>query len=179
MSVKSATARGLASGLEPAMVLLTTQNFSAVSSVSVDDVFSATYDNYKLIITCLGSGFNDGRIRFRVGGVDASGNDYKVAGQYQSSASAVWQNAGASEGVSFALVANYNSSTETANYVEIGTPFLTAKTNYIADVQQNGASSLIIRNTGVYNLTTSFTGFTLLTSAGTITGRVSVYGYNK
>ena len=90
-----------------------------------------------------------------------------------------WQNAGANEGVSFFLGFYYSTSGRTASYIEIGTPFLTAKTNYIADAQQNGTSSLIVRNTGVYNLTTSFTGFSLIPSAGTITGSVSVYGYNK
>ena len=46
MGVKSATARGLTSGLEPGLVLLNTTDFTTQSSVVVDNVFNATYDNY-------------------------------------------------------------------------------------------------------------------------------------
>jgi hypothetical protein len=49
MSVKSATAFGLASGLEPAIVLLGTQTFTTASSVSLPtNTFTPTYDNYQL-----------------------------------------------------------------------------------------------------------------------------------
>jgi 4-hydroxy-3-methylbut-2-enyl diphosphate reductase IspH len=36
---------------DPGLVLLNTTSFSAVASQSVNDVFSATYDNYKIIVT--------------------------------------------------------------------------------------------------------------------------------
>jgi hypothetical protein len=34
-------------------------------------------------------------------------------------------------------------------------------------------------HSGLFNATTSFDGFTLLAESGTMTGSVSVYGFNK
>jgi hypothetical protein len=57
-------------------------------------------------------------------------------------------------------------------------PFKTAKTMF-HDLGYDSDTSASLRTVvGRFNLTTSFTGFTLINS-GTMTGTVSVYGFNK
>ena len=51
MSVKSFKTSGIKVDLAPqGLVLLNTTSFSAVSSQSINDVFSATYTNYKIVL---------------------------------------------------------------------------------------------------------------------------------
>ena len=77
------TAMNTALGTKKAgMVLLNTTSFSAVASQSVNDVFSATYDNYKIIlnIDSTSSASYDLVLRLRVGGSDLSTTVYTYGG---------------------------------------------------------------------------------------------------
>jgi len=60
------------------LVYLNTTSFSAVASQSINDVFSSTYDAYRIVMDLLGSEASTGlRFRLRVSGSDASGaSDY-------------------------------------------------------------------------------------------------------
>jgi hypothetical protein len=78
-----ATVFGLPSG---ALTLLDTTTFSAQSSVSFDDVFSATYDNYLIHIANTGSTTAvDVLMRLRAAGVDNSSANYSRSSIFQSS----------------------------------------------------------------------------------------------
>jgi hypothetical protein len=57
-------------------------------------------------------------------------------------------------------------------------PFTSNYSSGLGFQQDNGNAA---QNMGgwYFNASTSFTGFTLIASTGTITGSVSVYGYNK
>ena len=71
----SAWANAGASGL----TLLSTTSYSAVASHSVNDVFSSTYDNYKIMLTnysFTGAG-GEIQMRMRVGGADNTSNQYQ------------------------------------------------------------------------------------------------------
>ena len=66
----------------PMGVLLNTTSFSAVNSVSLPaNTFSATYDNYRIIINVnsISSGGTTSTLRFRASGTDASGSNYDFA----------------------------------------------------------------------------------------------------
>jgi hypothetical protein len=61
------------------MVLLNTTSFSAVASQAINNVFSATYRNYRIVVNITQTTGAGGQIiatRLRVGGVSAGGNDY-------------------------------------------------------------------------------------------------------
>ena len=61
------------------MVLLNTTSFSAVASQAINNVFSATYRNYRIVVNITQTTGAAGQIiatRLRVGGVSAGGNDY-------------------------------------------------------------------------------------------------------
>jgi hypothetical protein len=163
------------------LTLINTTSFSGVASQSVNDVFSATYDNYKIVTSATGSGNNNIEFRLRVSGTDNSATNYRrqrmnansttISGQ-RLTGQTLWSRAGGTTR-SGGLIAS--------NILELANPF------------NNGAASAVSFSgtapTGnlEYDLyffgldvTTSYTGFTLIVDpAGTMTGYVSVYGYSK
>ena len=69
-----ATVFGLAAGLK----LINTTTFSAVSSQSVNDVFSATYDNYKIVCQFSSSADQEVFFRLRASGSDLTTSVYRT-----------------------------------------------------------------------------------------------------
>jgi len=157
------------------MVLLNTISFSGVTSQSVNDVFSATYKNYMIVIsnlTCV-TDVNDLRLRLRVSGADNSSNNYE-RGRYYVGAFATTGAGNENSTLSNAFqLLQMNNTIQQGVTTWISNPFLTANT-----VQYSiGAGLLFDLNGGVTTVTTSYTGFTLVTVAGgNIAGTISTYG---
>jgi hypothetical protein len=156
------------------MVLLNTTSFSGVSSQSFNDVFSTTYDNYRIL--CTQSGSEGGNyIRLRV-----SGSDNSTASSY------VYQNHGASGSSPFAArttdnrmeVGGTTSVLLNSAAVEIFNPFLASATNFSSLNSDTNGNARIIMYAGTHNQTVSYTGFTWIFPSAT-TGTISVYGYSK
>jgi hypothetical protein len=162
------------------MVLLNTTSFSAVAAQSFNNVFSATYTNYRIISNTTASG-STGYLNFRL---RASGSDITGANYTNSSAQAPYATGGAlsndPSGASQTLWRNYGYIDSVQDYAvvqDIFSPFATAWTSYVnlkARLEYGGEFA-----TGVYKATTSADGFTIYPSSGTISGSVSIYGYNK
>jgi hypothetical protein len=168
------------------MVLLNTTSFSAVSSQSVNDVFSATYTNYKIIVNQIMSTAGTINLRLRVSGTDASGNNYKYAAiGYNSNNSALNNYSGSGADVSSFETISQSATTATdgITVLNILNPFETKPTFLSGKLSRFDSTGIGILGdfnyTGRHSLSTSYTGFTILTSTGTTTGSVSVYGYNK
>jgi hypothetical protein len=162
------------------MVLLNTTSFSAVSSVSVPaNTFSATYDNYVVRFNNLSNSGNDYcGIRLRAAGVDDSGANYRRQ-VLDINGTAV----GASRTVgstSWLELTYQNTSIPNIWTLEIQNPFLTEVTTAlsIGGIETAGNPLLLFRLYGL-NTTTSYDAFTLIAASGTITGSISVYGFNK
>ena len=87
MGVKSATAFGLSSGLEPGLVLLNTTSFSGVTAQAISSVFSSTYRHYKIIGSITSVAANTQvKLRLRSGLTDNTSTVY---------ASGLWEETGA------------------------------------------------------------------------------------
>jgi hypothetical protein len=169
----SSTASGL-KWANPGLTLLSTTTFSAVASHSVNDVFSTTYDNYKIVFNAVGSTDLDLEMRLRVSGSDNSTANYND--QLLLARSTTISGARATSQTSATIFALRTEDTEFEMLVV--NPFKTALTmfhNLGFDADGGVALRAVV---GRFNLTTSFTGFTLFNS-GTMTGSVSVYGINK
>jgi hypothetical protein len=145
---------------------------TAVASVVVNNVFSSTYDNYKVILnTSASSGGN----AFRMTLNNSTGSTYSWAGNVQLySAGNTFQNGSAQSSFSVGITGASNTN----NFIiEVFNPFLAERTTFksqfacLADGgQYHGADSNAA----------SQTGFTFSTSGPTLTGgTVSVYGYRK
>ena len=161
------------------MVLLNTTSFSAVASQSVNDVFSATYDNYLIQLTLSGSTTDDVNMRMRVGGSDNSSTNYVRSYFSQSSTSLTGQLI--SGETSFRQVARMRSGQSNFSQMTIINPFATAHTTIIQDnTDQVGTVNLLqTRIMHTMTVTTSYTGFTVIAASGNITGSVSVFGFLK
>ena len=158
------------------LILINTTSFSAVSSVNVNNVFSATYDNYKLLFNNI-TGIDWVGIRLRASGTDDSGANYRQ----QSNTSSGTGNTASRQvnQTSWANVielsgAGYSSGLEIAN------PFLTTTTmaGHITGGAMAGNPVLYLIDYGL-NTSTSYDGFSLIPASGTITGSISTYGYVK
>jgi hypothetical protein len=162
------------------MVLLNTTSFSGVSSQSINDVFSATYNYYRIILVALGSTTTQSvNLRLRVSGADNSSTNYRRESLVVSSTSV--SSARYTGETSWLAAAGAVSSTEeNFNILEIANPFQTAYTTAMK-INSYDTSGNIELNPQAYgiNVTTSYTGFTLIPASGTMTGSVSVYGFNK
>jgi hypothetical protein len=156
------------------LTLINTTSFSAVASQSINDVFSATYDNYKIIIEGPASTGTTLNMRYRVGGADDSTSNYNFQRLGASSTIVNGAKSSTQTSQSIGLPGGSRNSTN----VEIYSPFLTATTNFQSSNYSDGHQNLQLFY-GIFTATTSFTGFTLIPASGTITGTVSVYGYNK
>ena len=163
-------------GVAPGLVLISTTTFSAAATHTVNDVFSATYDNYKILLTCTSQTGSVGNIlmRMRVGGADNTNNEYTRNKFYFTTANATGSDSG-STGTSSFLIGE--DETNSFSSIELYAPFLTQKTKH--NIQTAKQANGIIYS-GTMTVTTSYTGFTLLLSSATnFTGSVSVYGYAK
>jgi hypothetical protein len=147
-------------------------SFSGASSVSLNDVFSATYDNYQLVFKNTSTTANNVRCRLRVGGSDnstASSYTTQIIRGASSTASAL--------NLVEAQWDFYSGNTSKSTMIiHLSDPFLTAETSFAG---VGGRSDRAQGLTGFHNQTVSYTGFTILCDAGTITGTVSVYGYRN
>ena len=155
-----------------------TITLSGVSSVSINNCFSSAYDNYEIVVNVSGSAFQTGTIRLRVAGADDSSSVYDYCGQYQSSASTVWQNVGAAQSQTSWLGFNYGTNGLGYNRINIYNPFSANRTLFFAETHEPGTSSLTVTRNGQFRGTTSFTGISFTQSGGsTFTGSIQVYGY--
>jgi hypothetical protein len=164
------------------MVLLNTTSFSGVASQSVNDVFSATYDNYKVVLRLTAASTNLAvNFRYRVSGADNSTSNYNKIGWYVGNDS--------SSGVNNLLaqtqfqLGNFNTTAPTYHLHEmlISSPFATEYT-LINDFTLYRASSGPVFSeftSNYFGATTSFTGFSIIASTGNFTGSVSTFGINK
>jgi hypothetical protein len=158
------------------MVLLNTTSFSAVASQSFNNVFSATYDTYLINGIFDTSTSTDIRYRYRVSGADNSTANSYISARFinydpSTSASQVTTD-------SFAEVVG-GVNTQVLNFtMTIYNPFATRPT--YADVSGVRESNTLMARSGIrHNQSTSYDGITFIPSAGTITGSIKVYGYNK
>jgi hypothetical protein len=170
---------GVAPTTTQGLTLINTTSFSGVASQSVNDVFSATYKNYKIFYSGNGTSDNAFNIRMRVSGTDNSTSNYYYSGYFVESSSAAITLAKGDPTTSFRI--GITSSDTDIILVELSAPFTSDKTSYVAHcgyglgTNEGGQST----QGGFFSGTTSFTGFTLIPASGNITGEVSVYGYNK
>jgi hypothetical protein len=156
-----------------ALVLLNTTSFSAIASQSINDVFSSTFDNYRIVFFGSADSTRDIQVRLRVGGSDAQG----VGGYLWHREASFSTTALNSDNTNtFWLVGVSDTVAKFPAIVDLGNPYLTEPTGIAA---VGGRHTLTQTITGYHNLSTSYTGFTIFPNTGNMTGSVSVYGYGK
>lgn len=146
---------------------------SAVGSVTVTDAFSATYDNYAVIITG-GAASTDALIGLQLG---ATTTGYYAGGIVVTYSNNAATNVSNNNTASFTRAGTSNTNSISFN-ITLQNPFLAKVTHMsglpiLADPLGNAGTF-----NGFVNNTTSYTAFTLTPSSGTLTGgTIRVYGY--
>jgi hypothetical protein len=148
---------------------------TAVSSVSVTDAFSATYDAYKIIVAGGVSSADNTNVNLRFGAT-TSGYIYSF-GIFAASV-AVGQ--GSTSATSFANIGETDTNKIQVAFETVN-PFIAQHTTVTSlggynTANQNSRTAYV----GIIPNTTSYTDFTIIPNTGTFTGgTVYVYGYGK
>ena len=170
------TTLGVYSPATPGLVKINTTSFSGVSSQSINDVFSTTYTNYRILLDFNSSGTGAVGFRFRVSGADNSTANYSYqAGDISSTTFS----GGRGTGQTSSNFGNYDSGGLTSFTIDVFNPFETLRTNVQATNFFATSGAKVGWFYTQFTATTSFTGFTLLPDTGNITGKISVYGMAK
>ena len=156
------------------LVHLHTESFSAVSSVSIDNVFSSTYDNYLISTQYDTSGSVTLRVRFRASGTDNSTASSYVTQSLQAAGSSVSAGQTSQDygNMAFGFGTQHNGS-----HVSVYGPFL-AQPTALRSVSAMDYTGAIIEDTALtHNQSVSYDGLTVYLPSGTFTGSLSIYGY--
>jgi hypothetical protein len=158
------------------LTLITRETYTSASTINVNDVFSSTYDNYKIIVKNSSGNQSGLTMRLRVSGADNTSTVYSssvgelVTGgwnqRYQVAVDGWFKG-----DISMQNTGTFTLDMESPNLSEITTclgSFGTIDTGW-----RSGPVTML------HNSTTSFTGFSLISSGGSSTGVITVYGYQK
>lgn len=157
---------------EGGLVHINNTSFSAVPSQSFNNVFSADYKNYKVIIfgsSSVGTTFS---MRYRTAGSDNTTSNYdtqrnSIAGTTSTS----FRNLAAD-----VLPLSLGNEGAWTFFIDISNPFETLST-FAFSLMTAGVGNETSGSR--FSATTSFDGFTFFPASGTITGTMSIWGYKS
>jgi hypothetical protein len=164
------------------LVLLNTTSFSAVASQNIANVFSATYDSYSIVFTFSGS--TSAKAAFRVSSsgspITTSTYSFKTILSGTNSDSVLQTRNPSTTYIEIGDITSAATSGYVGGSMTVSNPF-TANRTGIAGVCNSATTGDVFLSIfgGVNSNNTSYDGFALTCSTGTITGSVSVYGYKK
>jgi hypothetical protein len=151
--------------------------FTGVTSVSLNSIFTSTYDSYRLLINVTGASTGtsvNGRLR-------ASGTDLSTAYYYSTPAgyigSATIDNVTAANDSKFEIT--YASTKSTYGISDIIAPQLAQNTFFFTTGANASTGGNVRIGGGFVNNTSQYDGFTLVATSGNITGTIRVYGYKN
>jgi hypothetical protein len=149
---------------------------SAVSTVTVTGAFSSDYENYRIIYFG-GSGSGFGNLLMTLGSTATGYYWGRTAVAYSGAAVT---GAGGSNDTSWSIGTIQNSPNFTLLSIDIFAPQLSVATFFQVPVRASGVGGAAGSGGGFLDNTTSYTAFTLATSANTMTGgTIRVYGYRN
>jgi hypothetical protein len=159
--------------------LISSTSFTTQATVSFNNCFSATYQNYLIVCNAKQSTDTGLNMRVRVGGVDLSGAVYQSAYLYNTNASGTLLTSNATNATTIDIFGN--TVKQGLHLITILDPFATDETllNVNAVTYSNSGTMYNAYVAGAVNNTTSYDGFTVYPLSGTLTGTIRVYGYKN
>jgi len=147
---------------------------SGVSSVTVSNAFSSTYDSYKVIVNG-GVGSAAQAINLRLG-ASATGY-YSVTPVFPYAGGAVTNN-NVNNGVSWTF-AGVSTTVDNNMIFDIIQPFATKVTSVTGSYINPSAGAIAGSFMGFHDNASSFSAFTLIVTGTMTGGTITVYGYRK
>ena len=158
------------------LVKITDATFSAQSSVSVNNCFTSTYENYRIIFSSTSSASM--RLRLRVSGSDDTTSNYDNAGRYEGTAStAIYDSAATSW-----RLQDVAATTQNHFVMNVVKPQIAEPTIFFSQTigSSPGTNFYTYMMNGQHRSSTAFDGFTvILGGAGNFTGTLRVYGFRN
>jgi hypothetical protein len=165
-----------AAGGGGALVYIGQATPSAVSSQSLNNVFSSTYQNYVIVTNLEFSTLDYTRFRFRASGSDNTTSNYNSIAEFN-------QMNGTASGQFRQGAAADNAALNNAGSTDLSMTVYrpqTATTTFIGSENMAftyGATDTYLGNfAAAFRANTQFDGFTLYRASGTMTGTIRVYG---
>jgi hypothetical protein len=159
-----------------------TVSFTSASAISLNTVFNSSYNNYKILVDITSNSANDGWhfLKLRSSTTDSSATYYYAFWSRTHTGFDVSQQG--NNVSSFKVGQMDNAATGYQGYfIDLIDPFTTNKTKMGHYGSAITDSSVVqgFAGGGVHDVSSSYDGFSLISENGTITGSISVYGYNK
>tara|TARA_R110000868_G_scaffold340516_1_gene601176 strand:- start:232 stop:1179 length:948 start_codon:yes stop_codon:yes gene_type:complete len=145
---------------------------SAVTSVSLNGVFTSTYTNYMVVVYEVTTGNSQAvNMRLRASGTDTSGTSYKYGQSYALYTGTA--GAGGSNGGSSFDVTGSTATGENSAIIYMTNPQAAKNTSFFANAVRYDAAGF---QAGRLENTTQYDGFTLFVGGSNVTLKVLVYG---
>jgi hypothetical protein len=166
-------------GKNVGLVPINTTTFTGITSTNISSVFSASYDNYRILVNIAqNSTFAANYIQLRTGVTTVTSN-YDRRGVFLNSASTV--SGSGTAGETSLLIGQTGNGGRSFHTIDFANPFLTVPTMgtvVTADNDSGGGRDMFL--TSIFNSnSTSYESLVLGCTAGTITGTIRVYGYRN
>jgi hypothetical protein len=169
-------------GEDPGLAFVVSSSFSGASSVSLDNVFTSAYENYRVLLIASdvsGTGIHL-RFRMRAASTDASGSNYYSAADWALSTASRNVDAGAGE-TSGRIVYVDNATSVAMGAFDVLRPAVADDTHVAGFGYRNDPASLVGSWPfgAMHAVDTAYDGITLFPDSGTISGTIFVYGYRS
>jgi hypothetical protein len=182
LTADSTTSTGLkwataASGLT--LINTLTMSGTGTGGASIDNVFTSAYEHYKLIMFTTGNSGATTNIsmQLRAGGSTTTANYYSLFANLESTYGAGSNNTGTDE---WYLGNGYSASDNNLFIIELAAPQIAERTVMKgSNAEYNNTAGNARMTMGIQTDTTLFDGFLIRPNAGTIDGKVFIYGYAK
>jgi hypothetical protein len=159
------------------LVLIDTTDFTSVASVSRDNVFSATYDYYRIILTgTISTSVQDMSFRLRVGGTNNTTASSYVSQILTGQATSVAALRTTSDKLTLGA---WDTTLVNAFTIDVFNPFKNTPTGFNSHLLRSSSNAYIQMGVGTHNQTVSYDGISVIPAANNITGTISIFGYAK
>jgi len=165
-------------GFNSGLTLLNTTTFSGVSAFNFpNDTFSATYDNYKIVLSLKSSTSNFLAFRGRTSGTSNSNANYTFQFvDIGGTGVAALRTVNATSG----RVASVTSTTIPNGYaIDLFSPFINEPTTFSSRGYNSATNASFQDYIGTFYNAAIFDSIEFLASTGTVTGKAYLYGYSQ
>ena len=167
--------------VQPGMVLVNSTTFSSTTAISLNNVFSSTYENYRIVLSSTSTSGQAYFGYFRASGANKTSSLYNFASfYYNQGPSSGNQGVGASLGYATMGITGGSASSS----IEIYSPFVSSvPTQYYTNYRYSSTSTSAETTGGFfhgyYASSESHDGIYLYVTSGTWSGTIRVYGYRN
>lgn len=154
---------------------------TAVSSISLNDIFSSGYLNYQINVVLNQSSVADANIwgRLRASGSDSNTSYYEGGTLQVAAALSAINNLNIAQWDLGRTHSAVNPLSHASMTFKVFQPAVANPTTfYTESISWNNSNTVTFRFSGFHTALTAYTGMSLIVSSGTFGGTLKVYGYN-